>query len=552
VTSPDLYDRLLEIDARLAAKGIPALSPFWKRECRRFLRGGKRRWVIRSGRRAGKSLTMAKLALTFALFGPWTMPIGEVATIPFLSTERREAAARIRQIAGMLDALGEGYDKREDEVELRSRPCVLRVVTASVRATAGFTSVFVVCDEVAKWKDEASGANPANEVIASVTPTMATIESARIVLASSPWSEVDPHAVMYDAGEDDAQCVSFCESWIGNPSITRESTRKDAPSELVWLREYAARPSAATTSLISKDEYSAIEKKGIPRLPPIAGARHLIGLDVGLRNDRTAIVVTRKELRPDPTTGDVREVLVVAEIAHLVPGILKRISIDDVVDAVAKVARTYPGTVYADAHYYDAVAPALRQRGLQVEEVPMTPAAISARVAALQSRLSTPGTIEVVEHDELRREILNAIVVHHNGGRITAKAPEKRGAHDDILSALLITTDPEYFRPLAPCEGEVIVKYGAINFDPEARALDVGRTRYFTRTADGREVEREPPFGSVAFVRWAQEIVAQGGFSASIERWCAELGVEPKPGLDPELLDPANRVRGLTVRVRND
>lgn len=554
---PDLYAKYLEIDERLGARGVPRASAFWKKEIRRFIRSGRFRWVVRKGRRAGGSTEMTKLAIAVSLYGDWDLPPGEVGMIAWLSVERREASTRLRTFPTYLGLLGETFVARGDEVEHKSispsgreRTCIFRVVTASVTAVVGHTVVFAIMDELSRWRDEATNANPASEVYNSLAPAMATIPSGRIVLLSSPWSETDFHATLFDQGETEEQCVSFCESWVGNPTLTPEGTRKLAASEIVWLREYAAKPSASTTSLIGKDELEFLVRKGATRLPPIPGARHIIGLDVGLRNDRTGIVVARKELRTNPD-GTVKDVLVVCAVEHLVPGFLKRISIEEVVAAVAKLARIYPGVVLADMHYFDSVEPALRAMGIEVVEVKMSPAAISDRVAALQAKLSAHA-VELVDHPELRKEILQAVVVHAQGGRITCKAPEgRRGLHDDLLAALLNTNDAEQFGKLVACDGEIRIQRGRVSFDASTGTLEVGRTRYFTRTAHGREIERPPPYGTRHFIAWAIECVARGEFSSEVERWIAERGLKPTEARDcPERLDPTFEERRLN-EIRN-
>jgi len=104
-----LLAALDRIDAGLVAAGFPATSPWWRRELRRFLTSGRRRWAVRAGRRAGKSSTLCRLAVAVALAGEWSVPPGDVAVVAFVSVDRNEAAGRLRTIRAILDALGVGY-----------------------------------------------------------------------------------------------------------------------------------------------------------------------------------------------------------------------------------------------------------------------------------------------------------------------------------------------------------------------------------------------------------------------------------------------------------
>jgi hypothetical protein len=233
------YDRL---DRVLVAAGFHPTSPWWRRQLDRFLRSGRRRWVIRAGRRAGKSSTLCRLAVVVALWGSWKIGPGEAAIIPFVSVDRDEAGARLRTIAEILRVLGVGFDPRGDELELHDRRLVFRVVSCNVRGTVGFTSVAIFCDEVARWESRDSAANPAAEVLASLRPTAATQAHAFEVLSSSPWGTDDAHSRAFDAGDTDDQVVSFGATWECNPTVTEEETRALEPDERIWSREYAAIP----------------------------------------------------------------------------------------------------------------------------------------------------------------------------------------------------------------------------------------------------------------------------------------------------------------------
>ena len=101
--------RFWRMDAQLARAGFPAISPWWRTQIERFIRalaGGRvstaasrlRRWVVRAGRRSGKSTTLARLAVAWAWFGPWSVPRGDIAVVAFVSVSKDEAAARLRTI----------------------------------------------------------------------------------------------------------------------------------------------------------------------------------------------------------------------------------------------------------------------------------------------------------------------------------------------------------------------------------------------------------------------------------------------------------------------
>lgn len=245
------------IDRLLVAAGFPETSPWWRAELGRFLRSGRRRWVIRAGRRAGKSSTLCRLAVAVALAGDWSIPPGDRAVIAIVSVDRDEAAGRLRTIRAILDALRVPYAERADEIELPDRRLAFAVTTCSVRGTVGFTSVLVIGDEMARWESRDDKANPAREVMASLRPTMATVPSAFEVDVSSPWGTDDYHAELFDAGNDEHQVVSFAPTWIANPTLTEARTRELEPDPRVWSREYAAEPGATVSAALDAVDVAA-------------------------------------------------------------------------------------------------------------------------------------------------------------------------------------------------------------------------------------------------------------------------------------------------------
>jgi hypothetical protein len=248
------------MDRALVAAGFPPTSPWWRKQLERFARAARRRWIVRAGRRAGKSSTLCRLAVAWALWGAWSVPAGDVAIVPFVSVSKDEASARLRTIGAILRALKIAFSERSDEIELLlpgKGALLFRAIACTTTATVGFTSVAVFGDEVARWESRDTGANPAKEVIASLAPTMATQPAAFMVLSSSPWSVDDFHAESFDAGDTATQIVSFAPTWIANPTITEQQTHELEPDERIWSREYAAEPGATLSDALDAQDVAA-------------------------------------------------------------------------------------------------------------------------------------------------------------------------------------------------------------------------------------------------------------------------------------------------------
>ena len=183
----------------------------------------------------------------------------------FISVSRDESAQRLRTIEAILRALGVGFDRRGDSIELRDRPIVFKTYTASIAGVEGFTAICVIGDELAKWRDHETGANPAREVVASVRPTVATQPTARIFLSSSAFSTVDFHYDTFERGDAAHQCVAAATTWEANPTIGEADTHGLEPDDRVWAREYNNIPQSAISAAY---ELAVLDRAFRPRDPP--------------------------------------------------------------------------------------------------------------------------------------------------------------------------------------------------------------------------------------------------------------------------------------------
>lgn len=246
--------QLFALDEVLGRKGFPRFSPRWREILTDFYLSGKRQAVIRKGRRVGASTIVgARVAVCEALHGQHRFSPGDRAVFAFVSVKREEAAKRIRNVEVVLDALGVAYDTSGDVIALRDYRIDIAVSTASFRTAVGDTCVGVWCDELTRWQDASTGANPATEVLASIRPTIATLPDARMWLVSSPLGNADAHAKAFDRGDDEFQRVYHGATWELNPTLTEEMTRALEPDERVWRREYAAIPQEAVMCAFDLD-----------------------------------------------------------------------------------------------------------------------------------------------------------------------------------------------------------------------------------------------------------------------------------------------------------
>lgn len=357
--------RMLEaLDRLLVSRGMPAISAWWWKVLRRFYLSGRRRLVVRGGRRLGKSSTMCKVAVVEALFGEHVVPYGDRGVYPIVAQNTTEAANRLRTIAEILDAMRVDYKPlpgQADGWEVTSlfsgRRVAFQVFAATIAGVSGFTGIGALLEEVAKWRDRDTNANPATEVLRSIRPTMATTRAtAKELMISSPFATLDAHYEAFEEGDTEEQIVAHAATWEGNPTLTEEETHRLERDHGTWLREYAAVPMAAGTVYFF--DHDMIDVSLRARLP--AGPRRTAaGLDPAFRRNAAACVPTAR-------VGDVYGPIDTREIvpqvrAPLVPGPTirelaswaKRLGCDDAV---------------SDIHYIDTVIEEAAKVGVRVHD----------------------------------------------------------------------------------------------------------------------------------------------------------------------------------------
>lgn len=449
-----LLARYDQLDRLLVVSGFPPTSPWWRRELERFLRSGRRRWVLRVGRRGGKSSTMCRLMVSVALWGAWVVPPGDIATVAVVSVDRLEASKRIHTVRAILDAIGVRYEQRGMEVFIPERNCSIMVKTCSLTGTVGFTSVMVFADEMAKWSVAETGANPAKEVMASLRPSMATQPTAFEVDCSAPWGTEDLHAELMAQGDTEHQVAAEAPTWVANPTITEEQTHELEPDPKEWARAYAAIPSETVTADwfgLALDRAIALERCVEPILPWV---RYTVAIDPAFSRDHFGWAVISSRTLPPIADRDRRLTRVHAAGAWKVDRspLEMAIRVRDELCIPWHVASDglNPG-VFTDQFEGHSFSELARQAGVALHVVPWTGGSgetsqlaryKAVRLAMLEGCLQLPPVLHAADGpredglaSELRR--VSSVLLPSGGERIVLPRSRKDG-HMDSVSAMVM------------------------------------------------------------------------------------------------------------------
>jgi hypothetical protein len=280
--------------------GMPAMSPWWRETLERFYRTRKRELVLRVGRRGGKSSTLCRVAVLEGLFGRHEVPPGDVGVIAFVSVLVDDAKERLRTIRTILDAIEEPYRAAGNVILLERWNRAFKVYAATVAATSGFTCVTAIADEVAKWRDADTGANPAREILSSLRPTLAGHEHAKLFLSSSPLGRLDAHAKAFESGKTPVQEVAWAPTWVARPDLTEDLTRTYEERNTVWMREYGAVPMEGTEESLYTPGLLTRATRPVGDVEPQSGHHYVAAMDPGMRaNAWTFVVATKRKVGKD-------------------------------------------------------------------------------------------------------------------------------------------------------------------------------------------------------------------------------------------------------------
>jgi hypothetical protein len=424
----DLWECFCHVDSLLVQRGWHATSDFWRDSLERFFNRKVKRFVASVGRRGGKSSTMCRVIVTEILFGTFKIQPGDVGVFAIISIRMAEAEERLRTIADILNVLKVPHKATATEITIEGMPIVIRVYPASSRLAVGMTCIGILCDEVARWRDDETSQNPAKAILSSVRPSMASMPHSHEYLISSPWSTADQHYEHVQQGDTESQVVTQGPTWVANPTISEESTHDLEPDLPTWYREYGANPSPATEERFFSADLlaSCIEHIELPRVSE-PGDLVTVGSDWGFARNASATVVCH--LTPFM-------VYHVAEILIGTPTAGNPLKPSEVCRDASEMMKRHGATVtYADVHYREACDEWLRMNGCHQAPAPLDVPSQYVRLRTLMAK----GQFKMPPVQSLIRDLGDTKSIAKPGGGMRIILPKRAGgAHADAVSALAL------------------------------------------------------------------------------------------------------------------
>lgn len=458
LASPDVFGHALPGDSwaawravLIAARGEPLTAE--EREVFRELSLREREpdqpckevWAI-VGRRGGKTRALSVLGAYMAVCIDYDgrLAPGQRAQLPIVAAVKKQANEALNYILGIFEEGCEDLRGMVDgepimgTIRLRNRVDIT-VYAADKRTVRSSTNVAVIADEMALWRGE-NAANPDKEVLRALRPGGATLGAPLFVL-SSPYAKRGELWDSYkrDYGPDGDPRILV----IKAPTLRMHNSDEVREEYELELRrdpqnakaEYGAEFRDTVSDFIDPDTVAACTDDGIVSRPyDRTIGTYSAFMDAsggGTGKDAMTLAIAHR-------TGDTQAALDHIEVVE--PPV-----VPDVACAkFAEVLRRYNIWKVTGDNYAGAWPATLMLRnGINFEKSEKNKNQIYLDFVALLNS----GLVRLLDHDKMRKQLLNLERKTKQGGRDEVDHPS--GGHDDAINSAAGALCIAAFRPVS-------------------------------------------------------------------------------------------------------
>jgi hypothetical protein len=384
-------------------------------------------WLI-VGRRGGKSFILALIAVYLACFhsvAEYLAP-GERATVMIIAADRKQGRVILRYIAALLKGvplLAKMIEREVNEGFDLNNQITIEIATANFRSVRGYANCAILFDELAFVQSDEGSASPDHEILAALRPSMASIPTALLLCASSPYARrgalFDAHRLHYGRDHDPVLVVQ-ADTRTLNPTIRQSfidaEYEKDPASASA---EYGAQFRVDIEQFVGLDTVMACVSAGITERAVIPGIKYSAFVDPSggsadsftlavahLADDGMGVLDPLREVKPKFSPDEV-----VKEFAEILKGFGITEIIGDRYAGIWPVERfkvhgiEYSQNAKAKSEIYAAALPMLNSRRVDL----LDNARLISQFVGLERRTTRGTGRDVIDH--------------------------QRGQHDDLVNA---------------------------------------------------------------------------------------------------------------------
>jgi hypothetical protein len=277
----------------------------------------KEAWLI-CGRRAGKSFTLAVIAVFLATFRDYAAYLqpGERATIMVIAKDRKQARTILRYVRALLTdvpMLAALIERETAESFDLGNAVTIEVGSASYRSTRGYTVAAALCDEIAFWPVGDESADPDRAILDALRPAMLTIPGAMLLCASSPYAK---KGMLWETrcrhyGEDGPVLVWQAPTLTMNPTVPKSDIDEEYERDPQHAAaEFGAEFRSDLQSYIEREAVEACVDRGVRERPherrwtyfgftdPSGGAHDSFTLAIAHKENKTVVLDVVREAAP--------------------------------------------------------------------------------------------------------------------------------------------------------------------------------------------------------------------------------------------------------------
>ena len=323
----------------------------------------------------------------------------------------------------------------------------------SSNALRGRNAIVVIMDEMAHFIDN-NGRFSGSEVYKALTPSISSFgRDGKIISISSPYAKFgsfyDRYVDSFDEGDITLMFKMY--SAMVNPTIPTEILKAARRRDRVGFTcEYGGEFSDSIVAWVDDEEEF---KRCVTDVKPTGrGNRetnYFMGIDIGFKNDGNAISIVHRDKKSGKIILDYADCWFSgsSDVWEKDDGIYKDctkyaenelLKMADLVKDVQELLRWFPikAGVFDQSNGY-ALAELFRTKNIKPIVMEHFTDKKNSEIYQLAKRLYAEGLLEIYNHPVLVPEMISLEADKKPGKKILVRAPNRRGAHDDISDAFV-------------------------------------------------------------------------------------------------------------------
>lgn len=339
-------------------------------------------------------------------------------------------------------------------LEIVVNPC-------SAKGLRGRNNIIVVLDEMAFFFKDKSGKNSKGNsdkddrtIYEAVTPSVAGFKKrdgtpdGKIICISSPGAKQGKFYEEYDRSfnpdNEDQVCIQ-APTWEINTTISDKYLKsKHQANPLTYKSEFGAQFSDQLTGWV--DDKEIIYQNVVPGLRykerSLQAVPHFMGIDIGLKNDGTAIVVCHPVYDIVDDVRVTRFEVDCADIRFAKDEDKETFDPDEIADWISSYTEKYHiVSGLMDQYYHMSIMPKLHGKGKRQFEYRDFNETLNSQIYQNLLTQMMTRSIRLPEgndgnESDLVTELFSLQAEHRSKYIVRVSAPDRKGAHDDLSDAL--------------------------------------------------------------------------------------------------------------------